>query len=487
MEKILEVGVLLSSERDLDRLLERILQCVMELAHCDAGTLYLREGDVLRFEILRNDTLKTYSGGKSGKPDLPPVVLDKSNVCAMALLEDRTIRIEDVKHNRDYDFSGPARYDAITGYDTRSMLVVPMRNRRGECIGVLQLINALDSEGRVCAFAPDMTLVLESVASQAAITIQNVRYLEEIRELFHSFVRVMSAAIDERTPYNASHARHMAECGSRLVDYLNGRGGQRTFTEEEKTEFLMSILLHDIGKLVIPLEVMDKEKRLLPRQRTAFLHRMEIVRLRAQIAALSGRIGAEEKDSLIEQTREAEKLVDEIDSAGYVKDELLEALDELRKKTWTDEDGRVHPWLEEEEAVMLSIRKGSLSADERRIMEKHVSVTDRLLSRIRFPEELSHVREWAASHHEFLDGSGYPAHKKGEEIPYEVRLITILDVFDSLVADDRPYKRAVPVERALLILQDMAEKEGKLDPELVRLFQASRCWENKYRERIRNQ
>lgn len=477
MEKILQVGVLLSSERDLNRLLEKILVCVMELAGCDAGTLYLREGNTLRFEIMRNNTLNTYSGGTNGTPDLPPVPLSRDNVCAMALLEDRTICIEDVKDNQEYDFSGPIRYDAMTGYNTRSMLVVPMRNREGERIGVIQLINALDEKKEVCAFAPDMALVVESVASQAAITIQNVRYMEEIKELFQSFVRVMSAAVDERTPYNASHARHMAECGSRFVDYLRACEGQKSFRAEEKEEFLMSILLHDIGKLVTPLEVMNKAKRLFPEQHSRIAHRMEVIRLRAEIAYLSGRISLENKEREISQTKDAWTLIEEMNTAGFVRDELLEQLKELCGRTYIDEDGRECPWIEPQEYAMLSIRKGTLSEEERRIMEEHVSITDRLLSQIHFSNNLSHVRDWAAAHHEFLNGTGYPRHRQGDEIPYEVRMITILDIFDSLVADDRPYKRAMPVERALSILKSMAEQEGKLDKELTELFIRSRCWE----------
>lgn len=479
MEKILKIGVLLSSERDLNCLLERILACVMELAGCDAGTLYLLEGDALRFEIMRNDTLKTYSGGRGQRPELPPVPLHRGNVCAMALLENRTICIEDVKNSKEYDFSGPARYDAMTGYNTCSMLVVPMCNREGERIGVLQLINALDEAGNVCAFAPDMALVVESVASQAAITIQNVRYVWEIRELLHSFVRVMSSAIDERTPYNASHARHMAECGGRFVDYLGACDGQKKFSEDEKEEFLMSVLLHDIGKLVTPLEVMNKAERLFPEQYTAFLHRMEVVRLTARIGRLEGSMTEAEEEARVRRTREAEALVRSMNTAGFVTDEMLEQLQRLREETCTEEDGTVRPWIEPEVYDMLSIRKGTLSEEERKIMEEHVSVTDRLLSKIRFSGNLSHVREWAAAHHEFLNGTGYPSHKKGEDIPYEVRMMTILDIFDSLVADDRPYKRAMPVERALSILKSMAEQEGKLDPELVGLFVESRCWEEK--------
>lgn len=477
MEKILEVGVLLSSERDLRKLLERILTCVMELANCDAGTLYLREGDALCFEIMRNHTLKTCSGGDGEKPDLPPVPLRRENVCAMALLENRTIRIEDVKQNQEYDFSGPVRYDAMTGYNTRSMLVVPMRNREGERIGVLQLINAMDQDGNVCSFAEDMALVMESVASQAAITIQNVRYLQEIRELFQSFVRIMSSAIDERTPYNASHARHMAECGGRFLEYLESCPGQKRFTDAEKLEFQMSVLLHDIGKLVTPLEVMNKAERLLPDQKQALACRLDTIRLLSRIAYLEGRMDKAEYETCVEQAAEAKELTDRINTAGFVTDEMLGQLEELRKRTYRGEDGQDHPWISEAEYHMLSIRKGTLSQEERKIMEEHVSVTDRLLSQIHFSNDLAHVRTWAAAHHEYLDGSGYPNHRKEKEIPYEVRMITILDIFDSLVADDRPYKRAMPVEKALSVLQIMAEKEGKLDPELTGLFLKSRCWE----------
>lgn len=477
MKKLLEIGVSLSYERDYNRLLERILEYVMELTKCDAGTLYLRDEDALRFKIMRNDTLKTYSGGDGTEPGLPPVPMLRENVCALALLENRTISIRDVKHCEEYDFSGPLRYDAMTGYDTRSMLVVPMQNREGRKIGVLQLINAQDENGDVCEFARDAVLTVESVASQAAITIQNVLYIQDIEELFRSFVRVMSAAIDERTPYNANHARHMAECGSRFADYLSLCKGQKRFSREQKEELVMTILLHDIGKLITPLEVMNKARRLLPEQYAEFKHRMEIVKLRTEIDRLAGRITDIEEEAVYDQIRDAVCLVEETNEAGFVGDDALKKLEALCNRTYVGEEGINYPWLEKEEYDMLSIRKGTLSEEERKIMEEHVSVTERLLSQIRFPAELIHVREWAASHHEYLNGTGYPKHKRGDEIPYEVRMITILDIFDSLVADDRPYKRAMPVERALSVLDSMANIEGKLDPELTELFIRSRCWE----------
>lgn len=170
-------------------------------------------------------------------------------------------------------------------------------------------------------------------------------------------------------------------------------------------------------------------------------------------------------------------------TAGYLSDGQLAELERLRARTYLDGGGREQPWITAGEYAMLSIRKGTLSSEERRIMEDHVVVTDKLLSRISFSDELSHVRSWAAAHHELLDGSGYPAHLSGDAIPQEVRIITILDIFDALVAEDRPYKPGMPVERALAILRDMAEREGRLDPALTARFIESRCWERTPEER----
>ncbi|MCI8526444.1 MAG: GAF domain-containing protein [Oscillospiraceae bacterium] len=483
MNRVLGVGALLSSERDLNRLLDALLSCAMDLTNCDAGTLYLLEDDQLRFKLLRNRSLDLRQGGDGRDPDLPPVPLRKENVCALALLEDRTILVEDVRSCPDYDFSGPIRYDHLTGYRTRSMLVVPMHNRSGESIGVLQLINALDKDGQVCPFSEEMGLLLRSIASQAAITIQNVRYLDEIETLFHSFVRVMSAAIDERSHYNADHSRRMARCGEKFLDFLNARaeaaGEALPFPPAQREELLMCVWLHDVGKVITPLEVMDKAERLLPRQRDEIRHRIDRIRLQARLDCAQGKITPAE---LEERDREAQETWDrlrKISLGGFVTDEQAAWLGEVRARTYENAlDGGVQsPWLMEDEYAMLSIRRGTLSPEERHVMEEHVEVTARLLSQIAFSKDLRRVPVWAAAHHELLNGSGYPHHLTADSIPREVRILTILDIFDALVADDRPYKPGMPVDRALTILKEMAEKEGKLDAELVALFTESRCWE----------
>lgn len=480
MKKVLQAGVMLSSERDMNHLLDVVLASVMELANCDAGTLYLLDGETLRFKIMHTNSLGTHSGGDGHDPDLPPVPLRRENVCAFSFLEGRTIRVEDVHTSTEYDFSGPLRYDALTGYHTQSMLVVPMRNREGEKLGVIQLINALDGEGNIQSFPEDMILALESVTSQAAVTIQNVRYIREIRELLNSFVRVMSAAVDERSPYNANHSRRMAEYCGNFLDFLNRRaetvGEKPPFSQPHKEELVMSVWLHDIGKVTTPLEVMNKPERLYELQKADIRHRMEEIRLRGKIDRLEGRLSAEDLAKLETDTRETEEAIWKASTAGFLPDERLAWLGEVRARTYVDGAGEERPWLEDEEYAMLSIRKGTLSGEERAIMESHVSVTSKLLSQIRFSKDLSHVTEWAGAHHELLDGGGYPRRLSGDQIPYEVRIITILDIFDALVADDRPYKPGMPVEKALGILTVMAEKEGKLDRQLTQLFIESKCW-----------
>lgn len=481
MKKVLQAGVMLSSERDLDRLLDQILVSIMELANCDAGTLYLLEEDALRFKIMHTNSLGTHSGGDGRDPELPPVPLKRENVCAYCFLECRTVRIENVYDSKEYDFSGPIRYDSITGYHTQSMLVVPMRNPEGEKLGVIQLINALDEDGKVQAFPEDMVLALESVTSQAAVAIQNVYYMKEIREVIWSFVRVMSAAVDERSPYNANHSRRMAQMSVRFLAFLNRRAEERgeaiPFPPQRSKELIMSVWLHDIGKVTIPLKIMDKPERLSELQKERIRFRMERIRLQGEIDCLKGVMDDDTYHALVQETKETEEKAMQISKAGFLSDEMMAWLEGRRRRFYSDGEGRRQPWITDDEYRMLMIRKGTLSDAERKVMENHVSVTDKLLSQIKFSADLSNVRKWAASHHEMLDGSGYPNHLTEESIPPEVRIITIIDIFDALVAMDRPYKPGMPAEKALSILDTMANREGKLDTELTALFAESRCWE----------
>ncbi|MDD3251962.1 MAG: GAF domain-containing protein [Lachnospiraceae bacterium] len=480
LQKILEIGIALSEEKDYNRLLEQILSDVMWLTNCDAGTLYLKTGDYLNFKIMRNDTMKTYQGGDGEAVDLPPVPISSGTVSGLAALTEQTICIDDVWNCREYDLSGPIQYDKITHYHSQSMLVVPMKNRRGEISGVLQLINAQNEAKETIPFAKDCVRLVESVASQAAVAIQNMEYLTAIKGLFHSFVQVMSTAIDERTPYNATHTRNMVRYGERFVDYLNQKqtdaGEEVLFGPERKEEFLMSVWFHDIGKLVTPLEIMNKAARLTPQEMKDIQYRFETMRLRLKIQLLEQKLSEEDYSTGIARMEEGEKLIFRANEAGFLPDETLAEIERLAEYT-CPENPKKH-WLTEDELHRLQIRKGTLTGEERQIMEEHVKITRKLLSEIEFPKQYEHVIRWASSHHEYINGTGYPEHISGEAVPYEVRILTILDIYDALTADDRPYKPGMPAEKALSILQAMAEKEGKLDIALTRQFIESRSWDN---------
>ncbi|MDR1508789.1 MAG: GAF domain-containing protein [Synergistaceae bacterium] len=470
VETLLDIGVALSKEKDIDRLLETILDAAMDIANCDGGTLYVLEGGALHFRILVTKSLGLRRGVRGVSPELPPVPLSRANVSSRAALDKTLINVADVYASDDFDFSGTRRYDGMTGYKTVSMLNVPMEDDNCDVIGVLQLINALSGEGAVVPFAREYEPVIFSLASQAAICLTNRAHAAETMELLDSFVRVMSEAIDARSPYNANHTRNMARYADNFADWLNGDGGI-AFDGERRRRFLMSVWLHDIGKLVVPLEVMDKANRLGPKINDV-MSRFRIFALQNEIGYLRQSIGGGEYARRAAEIEAARELVEQSDRAGFLPDETLAAIRELGEKTGPDGET---PFLMDEELTCLSVRKGTLTDGERRVMESHVVMTRRLLSGMSFPKRFRSVPDWASSHHEYLNGEGYPDKLSGDAIPTETRILTVLDVFDALTAGDRPYKPAMPAEKALGILTDMAG-DGRLDPDIVDRFIRSGAW-----------
>ncbi|MDR1873757.1 MAG: HD domain-containing protein, partial [Synergistaceae bacterium] len=301
------------------------------------------------------------------------------------------------------------------------------------------------------------------------ICLTNLNYAAEVTELLNSFVRVMSAAIDARSPYNANHTRNMARYAEKFVDWLNGEG-EAAFDDERRRQLLMSVWLHDIGKLVVPLEVMDKESRLGPRTKDV-MNRFQTFALQNEIECLSLSIDGSERARRAGELEAARELVEKSNRAGFLSDETLAALRELGGKTGPDGT----PFLMDEELACLLVRRGTLTDEERRVMESHVLMTRRMLSEMNFPGHYKSVPGWASSHHEYLNGKGYPDNLSGEAIPVEVRILTVLDVYDALTAQDRPYKPATPTEKAFAILKDMAAN-GQLDPGIVERFIRSEAW-----------
>ena len=267
----------------------------------------------------------------------------------------------------------------------------------------------------------------------------------------------------------------MVKYGGKFLQYMRDTNNEWQMDAQQEKEFLMSVWLHDIGKLVIPLEVMDKESRLSSRL-AEVEHRFEKIGLLAELAFAKGELTQEELDARKALLSESRETILSANKAGFLPDEMLEKIRTIAAYTYKDTDGEEKTWLTEDELTCMSIRKGTLSDEERGIMQSHVVMTEKFLNEVKFPKRFGNVTRWASSHHELLNGKGYPRHIGQDEIEKEVRLLSILDVFDALTARDRPYKPPMPVEKAMFVLQDMV-KFGELDGDILKLFADSNAWE----------
>ncbi len=470
-EKILEIGIQLTAERDYDELLSKIINCAMELTNCDGGTLYLLEKDCLQFCIMKNKSLKIDQKGVSDEK-YPPVPMDENKICAYAAIHREFLNIEDAYSSNRFDFSGPREYDELTGYRTKSMLVFPLISHEDKLIGVVQLINAKDAEGEIIPFSADCEKVLRSLGSQAAVAVANMRFVQEIEDLMISITQVFTDAIDTRIPYNFYHSRNVYLYVRLLIDHINRQHEagktERYFTQAERDELLMAALMHDIGKLVIPNDIIDKTTRLGDRL-PLVLERFERLALLYNIDYLQGRLG---KDHWIEKKNyflDARERVEEINRKPKLTDEDVEYIQDMAKKNYTDSNGQKINYLSLEEAECLTVRTGNLTDSERAVICSHVEYTEKYLSKMNFGVRYPHIIEWAGAHHEFLNGSGYPRGLKGDQIPFEARILTVVDVFEALTSADRPYKKSMEEEKAFSVLEDM-EKHGKVDREVLDLF-----------------
>lgn len=474
IDKLFEIGIHLTSEKNYNQLLSSILDYAMQISNCDAGTLYLldNESQSLQFKIMKTRSLSIDTGSQGEKIDLPNVPLSEKNVCAYSAIKKSIVNIDNVYDNVRFDFSGPKSYDRLTGYHTRSMLVVPLENHEGELLGVFQLINAMDPDGNIVAFVKEQELFLLYLASISAISLSNMLHIQEVKELLYSLVASFTAAVDARTPYNANHTKNVTAYVNVFINYLNklaDAGRYKThFSKNDIDQLQLASLLHDIGKLIIPLNIMNKPTRL--GDKLSMLNmRFDLLLQSWHIDYLEGTIS----NKIWQREREyillAKEKVETFNSKGFLTEEELEFIHELSNKYYTRPDGTILFYLTPEEKECLSVQKGTLTEQERIVMESHVDYTRHLLSKIRFHKNYDHVAFLAGSHHEYLDGSGYPDHLSGDALPVESRILTICDIFDALTAKDRPYKKALPVDKSLSILESMAS-EGKLDAGLVAHF-----------------
>lgn len=484
--KFIDIGIALSAQRDMDTLLDTIVIELMEMTHCDAGTLYLVEDGRLKCRIMHNNTMATYVGRRGETIGLPLVEIKEGNAAAYAAIHGRIENIPDVYSSEKFDFSGPKEYDKLTGYRTKSMLVIPLENNKGDVVGVLQLINAMDSTGEVCAFDTKQEDIFRSVASQAAIAVTNMRYMKENKEMFLSIVQVLSATIDERSPYNANHTKNVTQIISGFLAYLSTCEvsveehwaelenfkwyGSSLLDEETERQLIIAAWLHDIGKIITPLEIMDKATRLGNMEKLV-MARFSTIYAAERVTALEKGLSVEQWEVLAKEIAQAKALVIKANTGTHTTEEECEAIHALSRRTSDLPDGGKISWLQIEEAERLALSHGTLTMSERAIMENHVTITQKLLNNIAFPKAYDMVTAFAAGHHEKLNGSGYPKHLTGKDIPLPTRILTIADIFEALTASDRPYKSGMSVLEALKVMEEMAQA-GEIDRILLKYFKA---------------
>ncbi|MCR5010711.1 MAG: PAS domain S-box protein [Lachnospiraceae bacterium] len=316
--------------------------------------------------------------------------------------------------------------------------------------------------------------VISDITERAELFIANKSLATQITNLMNSFVEVMVTAVEEKSPYNANHTKNMAKYGENYLKWLNDKGTLTEYTSAETSPLLMSIWLHDIGKLLVPQEVMDKPSRLGSSEKD-ILHRITTAQLMMKLKMLTESEKQAEWQEKTEALQSAKELILLANDAGFLDDDTICRLKEAARIECLTEDGDTIPLLNDDELGSITVVRGTLTDAERRIIESHVSLTAKLLTKMKFEGAYKSVPEWSGGHHELLDGSGYPKHLKADEIPWETRLITIIDIYDALTAEDRPYKPPMPPEKAFSILDDMAE-HGKVDRQLLNSFRESGAW-----------
>lgn len=498
VRRLTQIGVALSAEKNLDRLLEMIVDEARFFSHADGGTLYIKTDDetALQFAIVQTDSLNIRMGGTSGQITWPPVPLKNddgtynyANVSAYTALSGEVVNIPDVYDAEGFNFEGTRKFDKNTGYRSQSMLVVPMRNHENNIIGVLQLINARDSATRaVIPFSPESQGMTESLASQAAVALTNKRLIHDLEVLFDSFIRSIATAIDEKSPYTGGHVRRVAELtmviAGRINETREGPFAEVAFDENQLKELRLAAWLHDVGKVTTPEHVVDKASKLetvfnrmeLLRARFELLRRgHEIEKLRRQAGGNLPPEGGIEKDEYIQVLEDDYQfLLRDNKGLEIMAEEQIARLRRIAGRQFFME-GAWHPLLSDNEVENLSIRQGTLTSEERHIINNHAAVTYKMLSQLPFPKTLHRVAEYAAAHHERLDGTGYPDGLKGEAISLQSRILALADIFEALTAKDRPYKKPTSLSQSLKIIGFMV-KDGHIDAALYDFFLKERLY-----------
>lgn len=503
-EELNRIGIALSAERDIKKLQDFILTTMRQLTNADGASLWLkREGEdgkpKLFFASVQNYSLDadTYRAF-----ELP---VDENTVVGYTVTVGTSQIYEDAYNPAPGKPAGGGAFDKQYGYRTKSMMCVPMRSHTNEVVGAIQLINAKrridirltpdNVEEEVVSFPPRDLEMIESIASQAAVALDNKALLDSIQALFDGFVQASITAIEQRDPTTAGHSNRVEALTSGIArvvsDLKTGKYRVVHFTEDQLKELRYACLLHDFGKVGVREHILVKAKKLVPGQLEVIQARFEYVERSIQYkfaleklelmksgkgdAAALAEVDARLDREMANLTQWLQGIVS-ANEPSVLPEDKASMLEFLSKQTYVDLSGEPHPLLDQQEFRFLSIKKGTLDEEERLEMEAHVTHSFHFLTKIPWTPAMKFIPEIAYGHHEKLDGSGYPRKLTAEQIPLQAKMMTISDIYDALTAQDRPYKRAVPVDRALDILNAEA-KEGKLDTDLLEIFIANKVYE----------
>jgi len=485
LEQLNAIGASLSAERDIDRLLEAILTAAKTITRADGGTLYrVAADDTLRFEIVRTSSLKYYLGGTTGTPvPFYPIQLHKdgkpnhSMVAAYAALTGKTVNIADAYVADGFDFSGTRAFDSKTGYRSKSFLTVPMRNHEREIIGVLQLINAQDPQsGEIVAFSASDQRLAESLASQAAIALTNRMLIIQLEQLFESFINLINSAIDEKSPYTGGHCQRVPVLTMLLAEAVNetrdGPLSDFSMSEKDRYELKIAGLLHDCGKVTTPVHVVDKATKLEAiYDRIQLIDtRFEVLKRDLELDLSKKKIDAKQLHDRLRGLEDDRRFLHACNIGGErMRDEDVERVQRIGQYRWRDVSGHEANFLTDDEVKNLTIRAGTLTGDERQIINHHIVATIKMLEALPWPKHLTKVPEYAGGHHERMDGKGYPKGLSREQMSVQARCMGIADIFEALTAKDRPYKKGKTLSESLEILGRM-RLNNHVDPDLFDIF-----------------
>jgi HD-GYP domain-containing protein (c-di-GMP phosphodiesterase class II) len=495
LSHLLHIGSALSSEKDIDQLLEGILTAAIEITNADGGTLYrLTEDRKLQFEILHTKSKGVHLGGKSGKPiSIPPIPLITENgepelarVACYAVNRDETVNIADAYDAAGFDFSGTIQFDKTNGYRSKSFLTIPMKNHESEIIGVLQLINATDAAtNTIVPFSTRDQVIVEALSSQAAAALTNRILIQHLEDLFESFISLINHAIDDKSPYTGGHCDRVPDLTMMLADAVNrcksGPLKEFTLTEADRHELKIAGLLHDCGKITTPVHVVDKATKLekIFDRITLIENRAEIVLRDMLLKVSQGEIDEAEFKNCKHQLLEDIHFIDRCNiGSEYMSDVDIARVHQIAQQyAWHDMKGNLQHFLTDEEIKNLTIRAGTLNNEERQIINRHIDLTISMLEQLPWPKHLRNVTEYAGGHHERMDGKGYPKGLTREQMSVPARCMGIADIFEALTAKDRPYKKGKTLSESLAILGKM-KLGNHIDPDLFDIF----IWEKVYKE-----